>query len=299
MQSLNRLEIFLEVAKHQSFSKAAQRLGITGPAASKQVIALEEELGVKLLHRTTRLVTLTDEGALYYERARHAVEELKEAAEQLRDRKSAPRGLLKINVPLAFGQMHLLPALSGFAKNYPDVTMDITLEDRMVDVVAEGYDLVIRIGALRDSTLASRLLGACPILVVAAPAYLKAHGTPKTPADLKRHRLISYINHGAVMEWRYRDRRGKTGSVRSEGILRANNTDMMLQAALDGVGIAVLPVFAVSAHLQAGQLVRLLPSHETWPERHIMALMPPSRHRSAKVRLLLDWIVQACKTMPL
>lgn len=299
MQTAGRIEIFLEVARLQSFAKAAKALGMSGPAASKQVMVLEEELGVKLLHRTTRMVSLTDEGAIYYERARHAVDELKDAAEQLRDMKATPRGTLKVNAPISFGQSHLLPVLSGFAKKYPDVIMEVVLDDRMADVMAEGYDMVIRVGALEDSTLASKQLGACPILVVASPAYVKEHGTPKIPADLKKHRLITYTYQGAATEWRYRDGQGKTGSIRSEGIFRANNADMMLQAALDGIGIAILPVFAVSVHLRAGQLVELLPGYKTHPERTITALMPPSRYRLAKVKLLLEWIQQACKAMPL
>lgn len=299
MQSTGRLEIFLEVAKLQSFAKAAKALGITGPAASKQVMALEDELGAKLLHRTTRLVTLTDEGAAYYERARHAMEELKDAAAQLHDMKTAPKGALRINAPLSFGHQHLLPVLSGFAKKYPDVTMEVSLEDRKVDVVAERFDMAIRIGALDDSSLISRHLGECPLLPVASPGYLATHGTPKTPADLKRHRMIGFALHGAAFEWRYKDKAGKTGMVRVDAALKANTAEMMLQAALDGVGIAVLPIFSVATYLKARQLVQILPAYETHPMRQITALMPPDRYRSAKVKLLMDWITQACKAMPL
>jgi DNA-binding transcriptional LysR family regulator len=299
MPSLSRIEIFLEVAKRQSFSAAAKQLGITGPAASKQVMALEEELGVKLLHRTTRIVTLTDEGAQYYERARLAIEELKEAASQLQETKMSPRGALRISVPLSFGLMHLLPALSGFARKYPGLVMDVELEDRMVDVLAEGYDIVIRIGVLADSSLVVRQLAECPILLVASPGYLRAHGAPQTPADLKRHRLIAYTQHSAHVEWKYKDATGKTGSLRADAAFRANTAEMMLQAALDDVGIALLPAFCVATHLQAGQLQRVLPGYDTHPTRQIIALMPPSRYRAAKVRLFTDWLVEACKAMPL
>ena len=294
-----KIEIFLEVAWLQSFSKAAKALGITGAAVSKQVAALEEELGVKLLTRTTRMVSLTDEGAIYFERARHAMEELNEAAEQLRDMKATPKGVLKLSAPVSFGQAHLLPALSSFAKKYPDVILEVTFDDRMVDVMSEGFDMVIRIGAMVDSALAAKHLGNCPLLPVASPAYLKAHGLPQTPAELKQHRIISYSNQGVGFEWRYRGSNGKTGSVRAESMLRANSAEMMLQAALDGIGITVLPIFTVATHLKAGQLVRILPEYETDPERKITALMPPNRYRSTKVKLLLDWIVQACKAMPL
>jgi len=297
--NFDKVEVFLAVAAAQSFAAAAKQLGMTGPAASKQVMALEDELGVKLLHRTTRMVSLTDEGAIYYERARTAVDELNEAAEQLRDMKTSPKGTLKINAPISFGQAHLLPVLSGFAKKYPDLTMEVTLDDRMVDVVADGYDLVIRIGALNDSTLSSKLLGPCPIIVVASPAYLSEHDIPTTPAELRQHRLITYSYQGGVTEWGYRDKDGKKGSIRAQGIFRANNADMMLQAALDGVGIAILPMFVVATHLHAKQLVQLMPHYETHPPRQITALMPPSRHRSQKVKLLLEWLSSACKAMPL
>jgi DNA-binding transcriptional LysR family regulator len=144
-----------------------------------------------------------------------------------------------------------------------------------------------------------RHLGECPIFAVASPAYIKAHGAPKTPADLKNHRLIAYSNVGGSMEWRYKDADGKTGSIKQDGVFRANTAEMMLQAALDGLGIAILPIFSVATHLKAKQLVRVLPGYESHPMRQIAALMPPSRHRLRKVKLLVDWLAQACKAMPL
>lgn len=299
MDTLGRIEIFLEVAKRRSFAQAARALGMTGPAASKQVMALEDELGVKLLRRTTRLVTLTDEGATYYERARLAIDELKDAAAELQDMTVTPRGSLRISVPAVFGETHLLPVLAGFARKYPALQLDVSFDDRMIDVIGEGFDLVIRIGVLQDSTLVAKQLAACPICPVASPAYLKAHGTPKTPEDLKHHQMIVYSNQGGVGEWRYRGPDGKLGNVRMEGVFRSNNAQMMLQAALDGVGIAILPVFAYAAQVKAKQLVQLLPKYETHPARTITALMPPNRHRATKVKLLLEWLSQAFKAMPL
>jgi DNA-binding transcriptional LysR family regulator len=298
MNQLGRIDIFLEVARQRSFSKAARTLGMTGPAASKQVMALEEELGIKLLHRTTRLVMLTDEGSMYYERARLALEELKEAAAEVQDMKATPRGTLRINAPLSFGHMHLLPALSGFAKIYPEVRMDVVLEDRKVDILAEGYDIVIRIGALSDSTLVTRTLAPCPTYLVASRAYLKEYGMPRVPADLKTHRFVTFSLLGGTNEWRYKDSKGKTGSVRMEGHLKANTAEMMVQAALDGIGIALLPDFSVATYMKAGQLLQVLPDHMTSPPMHISAVMPPSRYRSRKVQLLVDWIEKACKAMP-
>ena len=294
---LNRVEIFLEVARLQSFAKAAQNLGMSGPAASKQVMALEAELGVKLLHRTTRLVTLTDEGSLYYERARLAIEELKEAALQISDMRATLKGTLRVSVPLSFGHMHLLPVLSGFAKKYPDLRMEISLDDRRVDVMADGFDLVIRVGVMEDSGIISRHLANCPMLLVASPEYLKKNGKPASPQELKNHRMITFAYHGAAHEWRYRDKNGKTGSVKTEGCFKANTAEMMLQSALDGNGIALLPNFSIAASLDAKKLVHILPAFETFPERKITALMPPNRYRAAKVKLLLDHLTESCKVM--
>ena len=299
MPDISRIEIFIEVAKRESFAAAAKAMGLTGPAVSKQVMALEEELGVKLLHRTTRSVTMTDEGSLYFERASLAIEELKDAAADVQDLKSAPRGPLRIGVPLSFGQTHLLPVLSGFARKYPEIAMDVSFDDRAVDIIAEGYDVVVRIGVLRDSSLIVRPLGECPIYAVASPKYLAQHGTPETPKDLKQHRLIAYAHHGTHVEWKYRDAFGKTGLFKGEGSFRANTAEMMLQAALDGVGIAFLPGFSAASYLKAGKLIAVLPKYKSHPTRDIAALMPPNRYRATKVKLFVDWLSNACKAMPL
>jgi DNA-binding transcriptional LysR family regulator len=296
--SLSRIRVFVEVARHKSFVAAGRVLGITGPAASKQVMLLEDELGVKLLHRTTRVVTVTDEGALYYERARRAIEELQDAANALRDSTSTPKGLLKISAPLSFGHQHLLPTLSGFAMKYPDIQMDVSLDDRTVDVMAEGYDVAIRIGVIKDSSLIMRSLAECPIVAVASPQYLATRQAVGVPGDLKGHRMIGYALSGNAAEWRYQHRNGRAGSVKTECVFRANTAEMMLQAALDGVGIAVLPSFAVATYLQSGRLARVLSDYESYPRRHIVALMPPDRHRSVKVALFLQWLTNACKAMP-
>lgn len=298
MPALDHIETFLEVARQHSFARAAHNLGITGPAASKQVMALEADLGVKLLHRTTRLVTLTDEGALYFDRATLALDELREAAAQLQDMKLTPKGALRITAPASFGHAYLLPALTGFAQKYPDIRMDVSMDDRMVDVVAEGYDMAIRIGVPQDSTLITRHLGDSPLSLVASPAYIKARGTPKTAADLKDHAFIGYANAGGALEWKYKDPAGKTATFKGNCVFRANTAEMMLAAALAGIGIALLPHFSCAADIKAGRLVQILPRYQTVPKRTITALMPPTRYRTAKVKLLVDWLAKACKSLP-
>ena len=297
MSNLSRLEIFLEVAKNQSFAAAARHLGISGPAVSKQINLLEEELGVKLLHRTTRIVTLTDEGARYYERTAYAMEEIREAASELREHRSVVKGSLKISAPLSFGHLHLLPALASFAQKYPDLRMDVSLEDRAVDVISEGFDVVVRIGAIRDSSLVMRQLAPSPFHLVASPAYLAKHGTPQAPQDLKKHQLIAYSLHGGSLEWKYANPKGTVTTLKLPCVFRANTAEMMLEAALAGVGIALLPSFSCATHIHAGNLVALLPDHRSYPERKIVALMPPNRHRTAKVSLFLDWLENACKAI--
>jgi DNA-binding transcriptional LysR family regulator len=297
MDNFGRIAIFIEVSKQQSFSKAAKKLGITGPAASKQITNLEKKLGIKLLNRTTRVVTLTDEGQLFYEKARFALEEIKNAAEQIQEAKLKPQGVLKINSPHSFGNMHLLPIISGFAKKYPEVNIEVTFDDRIVDVITEGYDLVIRIAPMLDSSLISKALMDCPIYLVATKEYIKKFGMPQKPKDLKNHKIIAYTNQGEFSEWRYKDINGKVGSVKCYGAFRSNTAEMMLQATLDGLGIAILPIFAISSYLQSKQLVRILPEYETYPLRKISAIMPANRYRSAKVKLFLEWLTKACKTI--
>ncbi|RJF79117.1 LysR family transcriptional regulator [Azospirillum cavernae] len=297
MATLDRVSLFVEVAQHNSFTKAARKLGLSGAAVSKQIQALEEELGVKLLRRTTRHVSLTEEGAIYYERTRLALDELTAAAAEIRERRETPKGELRVNAPMSFGHMHLMPVITGFAQRYPEIQLHTVFEDRRVDVQADGYDVVIRIGTLDDSTLVARSLGDCPILPVASPAYIARHGRPTTPDDMKTHALISYVVNGGAAQWRHKGPDGRVGVFRANGHFHANTAELMLQATLDGLGIALLPIFSVDTLIKSGQLVNVLPDYHAHPMPGIFALTAPSRHRSAKVRLFIDWLQQSCRAM--
>ena len=297
MAALDRISLFLEMAQQSSFTKAARKLGLSGAAVSKQIQALEDEFGVRLLRRTTRHVSLTEEGAVYFERARLALDELNAAAAELQDLRETPRGELRINAPMSFGHMHLLPVISGFARRFPEICLNIVFEDKRVDVLADGYDVVIRIGVLEDSTLIVRHLGECPILLVASPAYVAEAGELSRPEDLKDHRIISFEVNGGSAEWRYRGPDERTGVFRGTGNFRANTAELMLQAALEGVGIALLPIFSIDSYLKTGQLVEVLPDYRTHPTPGVFALMPPTRYRAAKVRLFSDWLQQSCQAM--
>lgn len=297
MQRISNIAIFLEVVRQQSFAAAARKLGMTGPALSKQVQALEDHLDVKLLHRTTRHISLTEEGAIYFERASKALDDLAEAEQMIHDQKINPRGTLKINAPMSFGSMYLAQPIAEFATTYPDIHMEIDFDDRKVDMLTEGYDVLIRIGALDDSSLIARKLAPCPILLCASPEYLHQHGIPDSPEDCENLPAIIYTKHGNSTEWRY-GKEGKEGSVSFMKKMGANNAETMLQSCIEGVGIALLPIFVAANHLQKGTLVHLLPSYHTAPERNIYAIFPKNRYLSTKVRLFVDTLTEFSKQLP-
>ncbi len=298
MAGISRIAMFLEVVKQQSFADAARALGMTGPAVSKQVRALEDELGVKLLHRTTRQVSLTEEGAIYSERARKALEDLQEAEHYIQDLRAWPKGLLKVNAPMSFGRRYLTQPIAAFAKQYPDVQMEVDFDDRHIDMISEGYDVVVRIGALEDSSLIARKLAPCPIPLCASPELLERYGTPKTPEELKDYPALIYSRHGVRSEWRYQDAEGKIGVAPLRPQLFANNAELMLEGCLQGIGIALLPIFTAAPHIKSGQLVQILPEYETHPARNIYAMFPQNRYLSTKTRLFVDWLSDASGAFP-
>jgi len=298
MPQISKIAMFLAVVKHQSFAGAARELGFTGPALSKQVQALEDQLGVRLLHRTTRQVNLTEEGAIYYERARKALEDLDEAERQIQDLKASPTGLLKVNGPMSFGTKYLTKPITAFAQDYPNVTLNVDFNDRQVDMIEEGYDVVIRIGALEDSSLIARKLAECPIIMCASPDYIEQYGLPGHPEELTDYPAILFDRHGGDQDWQYADQKGVSGRVKMTPVMRANNAEMMLEGCLEGLGIAILPIFSVAEYLEKGALIHLLPAYQTEPERAIYALFPQNRHLSTKTRLFVDHLSGYCKSLP-
>lgn len=298
MDKISRIGVFLEVAKHQSFTSAARELGMTGSAVSKQVQNLEDHLDVLLLHRTTRKVTLTDEGAIYYERARRALEDLEEAENLIQETKAHPTGVLKVNIPVSFGRKYLTQPIAVFAKKYPDVKLEINLDDHKINVVEEGYDVVVRIGALEDSSLIAKKLAPCPILLCASQSYIKKHGAPKTPHDLTDHKALIYTQHGQFTQWTYSTPEGNVESTNLRSTLKANSGEMLIAGCLKGVGISLVPIFLAAPYLKSGQLVNILPDYKTAPERNIYALFPENRHRSARVKLFVDMLAEVRKTLP-
>ncbi|MFP7674510.1 LysR substrate-binding domain-containing protein [Marivita sp. S0852] len=298
MDHISRIGVFIAVVKAGSFAGAAQSLGITSSAVSKQIQNLEQDLQVKLLNRTTRNVAPTEEGAVYYDRAARALEDLKEAEDQINELKSRPRGPLKISLPQSMGIKYFATDIATFAARYPEVELDISLDERFVDIASEGFDLAVRIGSLQDTSLIARRLAACPFVLCASAAYLEKHGTPKTPDDLAQHNVLAFTGNSGLHEWRYTDAAGHSGQVSLRGTFKADSGDILCSAALQGVGMTVLPIFYVAEHLKNGDLQEVLPDYDTAPTREIYAVFPPNRFQSTRLRLFVDHLVEMSKNLP-
>lgn len=298
MDHISRVGVFIAVVKAGSFAGAALTLGITSSAVSKQIQNLEQDLQVKLLNRTTRIVSPTEEGTLYFERAARALEDLKEAEDEINELKLRPRGPLKVSLPQSLGFKYFGDAIAAFAAQYPDVALDVSLDDRLVDIPAEGFDLVVRIGSLVDTSLIARRLADCPLVLCASPEYLRTHGTPETPADLATHNVLAFTGNRGAHEWRYADTAGETGQVALQGSFKADSGDILCSAALQDVGIVLLPVFYVAEHLESGRLQHVLPEFETSPKREIYAVFQPNRFQSTRLRLFVDHLLAIAKQLP-
>lgn len=288
MDSLSRIEIFIAVARRESFAAAARHLGMTTSAVSKQIQNLEQELQVKLLTRTTRKVALTEEGALFFEKTGRALDDIREAKQQMNELKATPRGTIRLSAPTWLGTRYFKTPLAEFAARYPQVALDIHFEDRMVNLVEEGFDLAIRIGALPDSGLIARKLADCPMYICASPAYLEQYGTPQTPEDLAAHPVFAYTRNTGAHEWRYEAPDGRQGSVALSGNLRCDTLEMMAEAAAHNLGVFATPCLFVRKELADGTLLRVMADYKTLPERKLYAVFPPNRYLSTRLRLLVD-----------
>ena len=296
MDNLAGVAVFAAVVEAQSFTEAARRLGMSKAAVSKQVSRLEERLGARLLNRTTRRLSLTEVGAAYYERCARIVAEAEEAELAVTRLHEVPRGTLRVDAPVSFGLQYLAPVLPTFMARHPELHVDLTFNDRIVDLVAEGYDLAVRIGRLPDSTLVARKLAESRSLVCAAPQYWEKHGRPERPADLAAHNCFGYSYLATRNEWRFRGPDGPV-PVRVSGSLTANNGDALREAAVAGLGVALIPVFMACDDFRAGRLEPVL--RDFAPDlAGIHAVYPHNRHLSAKVRAFVDFLVEALDPAP-
>jgi len=283
------MEIFARVVEARSFSGAARRLNVSTSVVSKCVTRMEQSLGVRLLNRTTRSISLTEIGRAFYARCAHIVAEAEEAEAMAAGMQSTPRGTLKVNVPVSFGVLHIAPALEGLLAAYPELHIDMTLNDRDVHLAEEGYDVSVVIAAEPRATLVARKLAPIRQTLCAAPAYLRKHGTPSSLADLAHHDCIVFSRLGPERTWHFERDEGHA-SVEVNGSLRLDNENAVRQAALAGCGIALLPTYIVGADLQHNTLRAVLPECKP-PETALYATYLPNRYVAAKVRVFVDYLV--------
>lgn len=281
---------FVGVVETGAFARAAERMGVAKSILSRRVARLEEQLGAKLLTRSARGASPTDIGQAYFERASNILADLEAAQEVVAEAVTQVAGTIRLSAPLSFGTQYLAPALAEFAKLHPKVELDVSLEDRKVDLIGGGYDLAIRIGRLADSSLIARRIAPVRAAVLASPDYLDRRSRPKTPQDLNGHDLLFYANAGIGQQWRFKIG-GRWETVRGRIRLRADNGEMLREAACSGLGIVILPTFIASSAIEAGKLEVLLPGYPL-DESGLHVVMPPGRATTARVRALVDFLVQ-------
>jgi len=290
MSTDSDMAIFAKVVESQGFAPAARALDMTPSAVSKAIARLEDRLGARLLNRTTRRVSLTEIGAAYHLRVMRILTDIGSAEDAVRDHQTHPTGVLRVNSAVAYGEYRLVPALPIFLQRYPDVTVQLTMSDSIVDLIAEGFDVGIRIGTLRDSSLIARTLAPVDRVVVGSLAYIERSGIPKTPKDLLDHNCVSLTFDTPVNTWEF-DGIGGRQSIRVHGSFQSNDVSALYRAALAGVGLFRASRFIVEADLAAGRLVSMLDDYIYKEDASVFAVYPHSRHLSPKVRSFVDFLV--------
>lgn len=288
MDRFLEMQTFSAVVDAGSFVKAAEALDLSKAAVSRHVGDLEARLGVRLLHRTTRRLSLTEEGQVFYARCKEVLADIDEAEAEISSRSGAASGLLRVNAPVTFGIRHLAPLWGEFRERHPQVRLDVTLADRVVDLVEEGYDLAIRIATLASSTLISKRLARTRMVLCASPRYLAAHGAPRHPAELAGHAVISYSYWLTRDEWHFDGPAGRV-SVKTDPCMHTNSGDTCRAMALAHQGVILQPSFLIAEDLAAGTLVELMPEFRSI-ELGIYAVYPTRKHVSPKVRVLIEFL---------
>jgi DNA-binding transcriptional LysR family regulator len=297
MDRFANLEALVAVVEAGSFSKAAARLGVTKSVVSRRVSLLEQQLGAHLLRRTTRSLSLTEAGQEFYGRAARILAELGDAEQSVTDASAELRGRLRIAAPLSFGLHHLTGALNDFLCDHPGIELDLDLNDREVNLVEEGFDMAVRIGALKDSTLVARRLGTVRFATCASPDYLARHGIPNHPEALIGHAGLHYANVTPAEAWQFVQSGGEPIVAVPEIRLRANNGDVLASAAAAGLGIVNTPTFIASEWIARGQLVTILPAYQR-PSIGIHAVFPPGRLIARRVRVFADYLAERFGDLP-
>lgn len=291
MDKFQEMKAFAAVVDAGSFVRAAEALNASKTAVSRLVSELEARLGVRLMQRTTRKLSLTDEGAAFHARCKELLAGVEEAEAEITAHAGEVVGQLRINVPVSFGLMHLAPLWADFLRQHPKVSLEVSLVDRFVDLVDEGYDLAIRIARLPSSSLVSRRLTSTRMVLCASPEYLRQHGHPTVPADLARHPVLSYSLLATGDSWEFDGPEGRV-SVKVTPRLQSNNGETCIAAALRHQGVILQPSFLVAQHLASGALVELMPQYRSI-ELGVYAVYPTRRHLPTKVRAMVDYLVQA------
>lgn len=284
------ITIFVAVLKHGSFVSAAEALGHSNSHVSKEIAKLETRLGVRLLNRTTRSISLTPEGELYYKQCLQLVSDAENAFNLVTQSDDCPRGTLKISCPIGFGLSHIQAVISDYIKRYPNVNLEWDMSDKRIDIIGEGFDLAIRAApSLDESSLICKRVYACPMYLVAAPSYIAAHGRPYHPSELVKHNCITYSNLKNPGHWQFTDKHGQTISVDIKQRVRCNSGLGEVALLKNGVGISIIPAFYIEQALADGELEILLPEY-THPEVNVYVIYPSRKHVSPKVRRFIDMI---------
>ncbi|MFT7687113.1 MAG: DNA-binding transcriptional LysR family regulator [Candidatus Azotimanducaceae bacterium] len=293
MDRLIAMKMFVRVVETGSFSAVAKEINSTQPTISKNVAELESWLGAKLLNRSTRSLRLTETGTDYYERCVAILQDVEEAEQIVGQLQTQPKGLVRVSAAVAFGRLHIVPRLVGFFERYPDIKVDIRLNDRVVDLVEEGVDVAFRMGNLPDSSLIAKKLCTSPIVTVASPGYLKRNGIPQHPRDLKDHNFLFYSDGANRQEVSYQQD-GKPLFVRAEGKFTTNNSEALRAALIEGIGISRPPRWLIGDAISSGDLVPVLEEFSP-SELNLYAVYPPGRHLPSKVRCFIDYFAEQLK----
>jgi len=299
MDRLLAMQVFTRVVDMNSFTRAAESLRLPRPSVTTLIQGLESFLGARLLQRTTRRLSLTPDGAAYYERCVRILAEVEETEASFLNTNRRPHGKLRIDMPGSIGRLAVIPRLREFRSQYPDIDLQLGLSDRPVDLLQEGVDCVVRVGVLQDSSLVARRIGQFECTTVATPEYIAKSGMPRTVDELTQHRAVNYFSSrtGGVMDWSFLVD-GKEVEVKMKGSMSVNDADAYLACGLEGFGLIQLPRFMVMRHLEKGQLIEVLPDLRPLP-MPISAVYPHSRHLSSKVRVFVDWIAAVFDGCPL
>ncbi|GGA75564.1 LysR family transcriptional regulator [Neiella marina] len=292
--NIDHLKLFVRVASTNNISAAGAELGLSPAVASSHIGKLEENLGVRLIHRTTRRVSLTEEGKAFYPHAQEVLAGVEAAKAAVGAGKLTPQGNLRITAPASFGRMHLVPALAGFLERYPDLTVELRMSDTIVDLIEGGFDVAIRNAELKDSTLIARKLASDRRILTASPSYIETHGEPKTPQDLNHHRCINLLG---LETWSFDSGQGVI-QVKTNGSFKTDNGEAVRDACAAGLGITVNSTWSAYRHLQRGELVQVLSDYPLLSDTALWAVYPSSRLVAPKVRAFVDYFAECFGEKP-